>query len=836
MLKKYRIHELSKDLNIPNKEIVKFLKESFNASYNHMTALKPEELNFIFDYYTRKFEAKNFDSYFSPIKNQNQDIKLNSSKNIKLDSKNKKNNNKNITKIAQEASKQIKNKNSNFINNKNNNKKLNNLNNIQIINKQENNNKNNNNNIEKKDNEKIIIKKQPLKRINTKSESINIEKYDKKYEKIALNNNFGHSFDYVNKQKFSKNQKNQKIKKIRKRESESERLKRIEMQRKNKPVKVLIPDNIIVRELALRLKVSASELIKKLISLGTMASLTDSIDFDTASLVSMEFNAKVEKEVTRSIEEIAIQELEDSPENLVPRAPVVVVMGHVDHGKTSILDYIRKTSVAAGESGGITQHIGAYKAIIEEKLENKNLENKNLELKEKKEIIKKRTVTFLDTPGHEAFTSMRARGAKATDIAILVVAADDGIMPQTIEAINHAKDAEISIIVAINKIDKPGADIEKIKRQLMEHDLVPEEWGGDIICVPVSAKNGTGISELLESLLLVSDMKELKANPNREASGIVIESKIEKGRGVTATVLVTNGTLNTGDLVVAGVSIGKVRSLSNESGKKVKSAGPSDPIEITGLDIAPQGGEKFNVIKNDKLAHELIEQRRYNKNKERFESVQKININNIFDVMKMRDMKNLKLIIKADVNGSVEALKQSLEKLSNDEILIKVIHSAVGTVSESDVMFAKASGALIIGFNIKPNRGVQEIANSQKVEIKLYRVIYDCINEISDLIKGLLVPEKKEVHIGNAECRKIFKISKVGVVAGCYVLDGKIPRGALVHVIRDGVIQADDKIISLKKYKDDVKEVMHGFECGILLEKFIDFKVGDIIETYSLEN
>jgi translation initiation factor IF-2 len=804
MLKKYKVCDLSKDLNVTNKEIVKLLKENFNASYSRVTALKPVELDVIFEHYTNKFELENFDSYFAPLKNQKlQDITQdNNKKVIKSDSKNSKNlkskkneNNNNNNKIKKSEEKKLENKQVTKNKIKNTENKL------------------ENKVIEKKKVDAIVIKKQPLKRINTKTDSINIEKYNKKYEKIAFDNNFSRNFDEIRKQKFTKNQKSQKIKKVRKRESEQERLKRIENQRKSKPIKVLIPEQIVVRELALRLKVSAPELIKKLINLGTMVSITDSIDFDTASLAAMEFNAKVEKEVIRSIEELAIQETKDLPENLSPRAPVVVVMGHVDHGKTSILDYIRKTSVAAGESGGITQHIGAYKAQVGE-----------------------RTVTFLDTPGHEAFTSMRARGAKATDIAILVVAADDGIMPQTVEAINHAKDAEVSIIVAINKIDKPGADIEKVKRQLMEHNLVPEEWGGDVICVPVSAKNGTGISELLETLLLVADMKELKANSNREASGVVIESKVEKGRGVTATVLITNGTLNIGDLVVAGVSIGKVRSLSNELGKKVKFAGPSDPVEITGLDVAPQGGEKFNVIKNDKLAHELVEQRRYNRDKERFESVQKINSKNIFDVMKMRDMKDLKLIIKADVNGSAEALKQSLEKLSNDEILVKVIHSGVGAISESDVMFAKASGALIIGFNIKPNRGVQEIANAQKVEIKLYRIIYDCINEVSDLMKGLLVPETKEVHVGNAECRKIFKISSVGVVAGCYVLDGKIERGALVHVIRDSVIQADDKIISLKKYKDDVKEVMHGFECGILLEKFIDFKVGDIIETYSLEN
>ena len=780
MLKKYRIHELSKDINISSKEIIEILKKNFDSSYNHMTSLKISELDFLFDHYTKKSEVENFDNYFSVLKNRS--LSNNNIKNVLDSYKNKNKNPKLETKVKNTSLKKevtkLDNENTSLVSNK--------------------------------ESSPIVIKKQQMKVINTRTENIDISKYDKKYENLASFNKYDNSSEKYIKPRVNKPFKNKHFKK---RESESERLKRIENQRKAQPIKVMIPDNILVSELALRLKATVSEVVKKLINLGTMASANDTIDFDTASLVAMEFNAIVEREVIKSIEDLAIDNSLDSEEDLIQRAPVVVVMGHVDHGKTSILDYIRKSNVASSESGGITQHIGAYKALVNG-----------------------RHITFLDTPGHEAFTSMRARGAKATDIAVLVVAADDGIMPQTVEAINHAKMAEVSIIVAINKIDKPGADIEKVKRQLMNYNLVPEEWGGDIICVPVSAKEGTGISDLLDSILLVADMKELKANPNRKASGVVIESKVEKGRGTVASLLVMNGTLHLGDLIVAGASIGKVRSMNNEFKKKVNSAIPSDAVEVTGLDTTPNGGDSFNVVDNEKLAHELVEQRKNNIKSEKFDSYQKVNSGNFFDVIKKRDMKEFKIIIKADTNGSCEALRQSLENLSNDEILVRCIHSAVGPINESDVMLAQTSNALIVGFNVKVNSMAQSVAHGQKVVIKLYKVIYDCINEVNDLVKNMLVPETKEVHLGNAECRKIFNIKGVGTIAGCYVPDGVIARGALVHVHRNNEIIVSDKIVSLKKYKDDVKEVSHGFECGILLENFSDFEVGDIIETYSIEN
>ena len=778
MLKKYRIHELSKDLNVPSKELVGLLKSYFDNSYSHMTSLSEKELDTIFEHYTRKNEVDSFDDYFAPLKE-------------KIDS-----NTTNIQNIFDSYSKKIeKDKKSNDL--KNQKKKL--------VHKSLENKPSKSSESEDKP---VIIKKQEFKVINTRSDNVNIDKYDKKYENIASQNKLGNS-DYSTKQKIVKSPKN---KKFRKHESEFDRLKRIEAERKSKPITISIPDNIVVRDLALKLKATSSEVIKKLIKLGVIASVNDVIDFDTASLVSMDFNAKVEKQIVQSIEDLAIEEVDDSEDQLEPRDPVVAVMGHVDHGKTSILDYIRKANVVSHESGGITQHIGAYKAKF-----------------------KDRSITFLDTPGHEAFVSMRARGAKATDVAVLVIAADDGIMPQTVEAINHAKEAKVSIIVSINKIDKPGADIEKVKQQLMNYNLVPEEWGGDIICVPVSAKTGAGIDDLLESILLVADMKELKANPNRRASGVVIESKVENGRGVVSTLLIMNGSLHVGDIVVAGTSMGKVRSLNDELGRKLPCAKPSDAVEITGLDVSPQAGEQFNVVLSEKLAHELVSHRKVIRDNERMNSTQKVSADNFLDVIKQRNMKDLKIIIKADTNGSSEALKESLEKLSNDEILIKPIYCGVGDINESDIILASTSKAIVVGFNVKANSDAKNAAYTEKVDIKLYKVIYDCINDISDLMKEMLIPEIKEIHLGTAECRKIFNIKNVGVIAGCYVTDGVISRNDMVHVIREKQVIASDKIVSLKKYKDDVKEATQGFECGILLENYSEFLEGDKIETYSIE-
>jgi len=547
--------------------------------------------------------------------------------------------------------------------------------------------------------------------------------------------------------------------------------------------------------------------------MGVMASVNEEIDFDTAFLVAEELGAKVEREVVVTIEERIIDDSEDAAQDLQPRDPVVVVMGHVDHGKTSILDAIRKTNVTAGEAGGITQHIGAYRVDIGDGS----------------------MLTFLDTPGHAAFTSMRARGAQATDIAILVVAADDGIMPQTIEAINHAKAAGIDIVVAVNKMDKPTANPDRVLQQLTEHELVPEEWGGDVICVPVSALTGMGIDRLLESVQLVAEMKELRANPDRAAKGVVIEARLDKGRGPIATVLVQNGTLHSGDILVAGTAVGRVRSMSNERGDKIREAGPSVPVEIMGLDSVPTAGDVFNAVTDERLARELVEQRRDAAKEEQFKQYQKVTLDNLFDQMQQGEMKELGIIVKADVQGSVEAVRQSLEKLSNAEVRVRVIHGAVGAVSESDVMLANASNAIIVGFNVRPEPLAIAAAEAASVDMRMYRIIYDCIEEIESAMKGMLAPKTREVLHGRAEVREVYKISGVGTVAGCYITDGKVYRNDLLRVVREGIIIADDKMISLKRFKDDQREVAEGYECGIGLEKFNDIHVGDVFETYIIE-
>ena len=598
-----------------------------------------------------------------------------------------------------------------------------------------------------------------------------------------------------------------------KKETEAEKLRRLELERaRNQQLKVLIPEAITVGELATRLKATATDVIKKLMGLGVMASINQEIDFDTASLVAEELGAKVEKEVIVTIEERLIDDTDDDDTNLEPRCPVVVVMGHVDHGKTSILDRIRNAHVAAGEAGGITQHIGAYQVNINGQ-----------------------DITFLDTPGHEAFTSMRARGANITDIAILVVAADDGIMPQTVESINHAKAAGVSIIVAINKMDKEGANPDRIKEELTKYDLVCEDWGGDVICVPVSAKTGEGIDELLENVLLVAEVKELKANPDRLAKGTVIEARLDKGRGPIATLLVQNGTLRQGDVLIAGTAVGRVRVMTNDKGKKVKSAGPSVPVEITGLAEVPSAGDTFNAVEDERLARELVDQRKHEQKQEQFNSYRKVTLDNLFSQIAEGEIKELPIIVKADVQGSVEAVKQSLEKLSNNEVRVRVIHGAVGAVKESDVMLANASNAIIVGFNVRPDPVAAENAARDGVDIRLYRIIYDAIEEITTAMKGMLAPKFRDIEQGRIEVRHVYKISNVGMVAGSYVLSGKVTRGSQVRVVRDGIIIADDKIAGLKRFKDDVKEVAEGYECGISLEKFSDVKEGDIFETYIVE-
>ena len=596
------------------------------------------------------------------------------------------------------------------------------------------------------------------------------------------------------------------------RETEAERLRRIAQERKQKKLTIQVPDEITVGELALRLKATAAEVIKKLMGLGVFASINDAIDFDTASLVAMEFHAKVEKEVVVTIEERIIDDSEDDDANLTPRAPVVVVMGHVDHGKTSLLDRIRNTSVTATEAGGITQHIGAYRVKLNG-----------------------RDITFLDTPGHAAFTTMRARGAQVTDIAVLVVAADDGIMPQTIEAINHAKAAGVSIIVAINKMDKPGANPDHVLQQLTEHELVPEDWGGDTPCIPVSALKGDGIDDLLEMITLVADMKELKANPDRAAKGTVIEARLDKGRGPIATMLVQNGTLNIGDVIVAGTAVGRVRAMTDENGRRIEAAGPSVPVEITGLGDVPSGGDIFNAVSDERLARELVEQRRSEEKEERFNAQTKITLDNLFDQMQQGDMKELKIIVKADVQGSVEAVRQSLEKLSNEEVRVNVIHGGVGAINESDIMLADASNAIVVGFNVRPDPIAEENAKRDGVDMRLYRIIYDCIEEIESALKGMLAPKFREVLLGRAEVREVYKISNVGTISGAHVVSGKIQRNAEIRVVRDGIVVAEDKMASLRRFKDDVKEVADGYDCGIGLERFSDIKEGDILEAFIME-
>ena len=649
--------------------------------------------------------------------------------------------------------------------------------------------------------------------VDTRGSYVDLDKYNQRYEQIAPANKYTNDKYSTKKQKI--NQKSAQRNKQRysnKRETEQDKLRRLELERARKQqLRVRIPDVISVGELATRLKVTATEVIKKLMMLGVMATINEEIDFDTASLVAEELGAKVEHEVIVTIEDRLIDE-DDDAEDTEERCPVVVVMGHVDHGKTSILDRIRNAHVTAGEAGGITQHIGAYQVRYEGK-----------------------DITFLDTPGHEAFTAMRARGANITDIAILVVAADDGIMPQTVESINHAKAAGITVIVAINKMDKEGANPDRVKEELTKYGMVCEEWGGDVICVPVSAKTGEGIDELLENILLVAETSELKANPDRRAKGTVVEARLDKGRGPIATLLVQNGTLHTGDVIIAGTAVGRVRVMTNDKGKTVHTAGPSVPVEITGLAEVPEAGDVFNAVEDERLARELVEQRKHEAKQAKFNEYQKVTLDNLFSQIEQGEMKELSLIVKADVQGSVEAVTQSLEKLSNEEVRVRVIHGGVGGIKESDVMLASASNAIIIGFNVRPDQTAEEIAARDKVDIRTYRVIYDAIEEIETAMKGMLAPKYREVVMGRIEVRQVYKISNVGAVAGAYVLSGKVTRQCEIRVVRDGIVIAEDKMSSLKRFKDDAKEVGEGYECGITLEKFRDFKEGDIFEAFIME-
>ena len=641
-----------------------------------------------------------------------------------------------------------------------------------------------------------------LRTVDTRVNNVDLDRIDdeKIEELIPENVKQGDKKQKINQKKKQQQRQQHSTKQKRKPENVIKKVEKKE--KKVEPLNVLVPNEITVGELASRMKKSPAEIIKKLMLLGIMATVNETLDFDTASLMVEEFGGIVD-------EEILFDDFEDTAEQLKPRSPVVVVMGHVDHGKTSLLDAIRDTNVTEGEFGGITQHIGAHRVRVGEK-----------------------KITFLDTPGHEAFTAMRARGALVTDIAILVVAADDGIMPQTIEAINHAKAAEVSIIVAINKIDKDGANPDKVKQELMEHGLVPEEWGGDTICVEVSAKKRQNIKELLEMVLLVAEMKELKANPDRKAKGTVIESQLDKGRGSVATVLVQNGTLHVGDYVVAGTASGRVRAMNNDKGKSVKKAGPSIPVEILGLSEVPEGGDEFYVVEDERKARSVVENRKFQEKKEKQKSATAISLDNLFEQIEAGKMKDLNIVVKADVQGSVEAVKQSLERISNDEVRVNVIHGAVGAINESDVMLASASNAIIVGFNVRPTNGASDAAEDAGVDLRMYRVIYDAIEDIEKAMKGMLEPTFREEVTGHVEIRTTFKVSGVGTIGGAYVLDGKIRRDSLVRVVRDGIVIHEGELNSLKRFKDDVKEVNAGYECGLSVSNYNDIKDGDIIEAY----
>lgn len=646
--------------------------------------------------------------------------------------------------------------------------------------------------------------------VDTRTTTVDLSKYDEKLETLAS----PYSSDRgTNRQKLKKQDNRSQYSKAKDKERQAvERLKKLELEKaRKKQLEITVPDEISVQELASRLKVTAAEVIKRLMKMGVMATLNQVVDFDTAYLVADELGAKVTKEVVVTIEERLFDESEDSEENLVLRSPVVCVMGHVDHGKTSLLDAIRHTNVTHGEAGGITQHIGAYRVQIGGK-----------------------DITFLDTPGHEAFTAMRARGAQATDIAILVVAADDGIMPQTVEAINHARAAGVDIIVAINKMDKPSANPEAVMTGLTQYNLVPEEWGGDVICVPVSAVTGKGIEDLLENVLLVAEVKELRANPARRAKGIVIEAKLDKGRGPVATVLVQNGTLHAGDIVIAGTTVGRVRAMKNDRGEDVTEAGPSVPVEIIGLDAVPFAGDEFNAVEDERMARTLAEQRRDRAKEAEFKANAKVSLDDLFSQIS-EGVKELNIVVKADVGGSAEAVKTSLEKLSTEEVKVHVIHSAVGGITENDVMLASASGAIIVGFNVRPDKSAIDAAARQGVDVRTYRIIYECIEEIEAAMKGMLAPKYKENILGHAQVRQTIHVPNVGTIAGSYVQDGKIARSAQIRIIRDGVVVFEDKISSLRRFKDDVREVAAGYECGVGLERYNDIKENDVLEAFVME-
>ena len=791
MVIKVKVSDVARDFGKTNKDIIEILGDYCGGpAKKASTVLEENELNILFDKITQQNSVKSFDAYFKSgedarkkaPKKQDENHAAQAEKSKKpITAKDKKRQSQAaILQMAEQAAKRAKEK------------------------------------------EKKKAQQQPqartkgeARRIDIRVNNVDLEKYNQKYEDIAPASSMG---DYQKKQKLNQKSKQYRKKKPQgihahsKKETEQQRLARIKEQRKKQQIKVQIPDEITVGELAALLRMTATEVIKKLMALGVMATVNEVIDYDTAAIVAAELGAKVEKKVEVSIEEQIIEEEVENDENAVTRPPVVCVMGHVDHGKTSVLDAIRHTDVTSTEAGGITQAIGAYQVEVNNQ-----------------------KITFLDTPGHAAFTAMRARGAMATDIAVLVVAADDGIMPQTIEAINHAKAANVQIIVAVNKMDKEGANPERVMEQLTEQELVPEEWGGDVICVPVSAKTGMGIDKLLETILLVAEMSELKANPNRAAKGVVIEAKLDKGRGPIATFLVQNGTLHSGDYVVAGTAVGRVRAMTDYNGKKLNEAGPSVPVEIMGLDQAPMSGDEFNAVKDEKLARQLVEQRKEKAKEEEFKQYHKVTLDTLFSTLEEGMLKELNIIIKADVQGSVEAVKQSLLKIENDEVRVKIIHGAVGAVNDSDVMLANASNAIIVAFATGVEQVAADNAARDGIEIKQYDIIYDLIEDIETAMRGMRSVKYRDVDTGTAEVREVYTVSSVGSIAGSIVTSGTIRRNGKIRVVRDGKQLADTPIKNLKRFKDDVKEVSSGYECGISLENWNDIKPGDVLECYVVE-
>lgn len=787
MVIKYKVSDIAKDFGKNNKDIINILSEYCEGPAKKAnTVLEENELNILFDKLTEDNSVESLNDYFNSAKKAEKKKpveKKNAASKEKKDDKEENKKHKNqaaILQMAERAAKRAEEK------------------------------------AKKKASQVPQARtKGETRHVDTRVNNVDLEKYNQKYEDIAPANNMN---DYQKKQKLNQKSKQYRKKKPQgmraksKKETEAQRLARIAEQRKKQQIKITVPEEITVGDLAKLLRMTATEVIKKLMSLGVMATVNEVIDYDTAEIVATELGAKVEKEVVVTIEEQIIEEEVEDDENAVTRPPVVCVMGHVDHGKTSILDAIRHTEVTSTEAGGITQAIGAYQVDVNGQ-----------------------KITFLDTPGHAAFTAMRARGAMATDIAVLVVAADDGIMPQTVEAINHAKAAGVEIIVAINKMDKEGANPDKVMQQLTEHELVPEEWGGDVICVPVSAKTKMGIDKLLETILLVAEMAELKANPDRQAKGVVIEAKLDKGRGPVATLLVQNGTLNAGDILVAGTAVGKIRAMTDYHGKPIEKAGPSVPVEIMGLDSAPMSGDEFNAVSDEKLARALVEQRKAQAKEEEFKLFQKVTLDTLFDTISEGEMKELNIIVKADVQGSVEAVKQSLLKIENDEVNVKIVHGAVGAVSESDVMLAEASKAIIVAFNTGVDQIAADNAKRDGIEIKQYDIIYDAIEDIERAMRGMRAPKYRDVETGEVEVREVYKISSAGTIAGSLVTSGTIKRDGKVRVIRNGKQIADVKLANLKRFKDEVKEVSSGYECGISLDGWDDIQAGDILQAYVVE-